>query len=139
MYKNLIYVIYQWFNGHSVPEERGRAYISSIHKKGNKKDSNNYGGISVSVTSTINRLYGRIIWDLIEKDYTQPEEEEQSGFRAVKSCIDNVFCPKKRFVKNMETHITFVDLQKTYDTILSFKLLKTLENSRILVTSLKEL
>lgn len=42
-------------NGQRVPKEWKMAYISSIHKKGNKDDCNNYRGISI--TSTISRLY----------------------------------------------------------------------------------
>lgn len=41
------------------------------------------------------RWYGRILRDLIEKDMKERKEEEQSGFRAGRSCTDNVFCLKQ--------------------------------------------
>lgn len=61
-----------------------------------------------------------ILEDLIEKDFTQRKEEEQSGSRKGRSCTD-LFGLKqiieKRSAKNMETNFTFVDLQKAYDNI----------------------
>jgi hypothetical protein len=44
---------------------------SSIHKEGNKKNPNNYK----SVTSTMSKLYDRILSDLIEAIYQENEEE----------------------------------------------------------------
>ncbi|XP_030759056.1 uncharacterized protein LOC115884573 [Sitophilus oryzae] len=123
-----------FLNGHPVPEDWKLAYISSIHKKGNKLDCSNYRGISV--TSAMSRLYGRIIRDLIEEDYRE-KEEEQNGFRAGRSCTDNVFCLKqvieKRSARNLDTHITFVDLWKAYDTVPISRLWRVLEQSTILI------
>lgn len=63
----------------------------------------------ISATSTISRVYGRILRDLIEDEYRNIEEEEQSGFRAGRSCIDDVFCLKQILKKhsayNKETHL----------------------------------
>lgn len=144
LHNNLTFIINNCLNGHPVPEPWKEAYISSIHKKGDKTNCNNYRGISV--TSTMSRLYGRILRNLIEDDFRQNEEEEQSGFRAGRSCTDNVFCLKqiieKRAAKNIETHITFVDLQKAYDTVPIRKLWETLEKSSInytLICAVQEL
>jgi len=43
-------------NGEKVPEKRKVAIITSIHKKGDKRKCENYGGISA--TSTFSRIYG---------------------------------------------------------------------------------
>lgn len=80
LYQMLSNIFIQCLNGHPVPDQWKVAYITSIHKKGSKKNPNNYRGISV--TSTMSRLYGRILRDLIEEEYSSLEEEEQSGFRA---------------------------------------------------------
>jgi hypothetical protein len=49
------------------------------------------------------------------------DAEEQSGFRAGRSCIDNIFCLKQLGEKSinygLETSLTFVDLKKAYDTV----------------------
>ena len=86
----LTWVINRCLNGEEVPQQWKVAYISSIHKKGSKKDCSNYRGISV--TSVISRLYGKILRDLIEEE--NKDEEEQSGFRTGQSCTDNI-CMKQ--------------------------------------------
>ncbi|XP_045477944.1 uncharacterized protein LOC123683087 [Harmonia axyridis] len=80
-------LINKCLSGQPVPKEWKTAYISSIYKKGDKNQCANYRGISV--TSTFSRIYGRILRDLIEIEYSAEEEEEQSGFRAGRSCTDN--------------------------------------------------
>ncbi|KAF2885733.1 hypothetical protein ILUMI_20437 [Ignelater luminosus] len=64
-------------------------------------------------------LYGRIIKERIEGQAT--DDEKQNGFRAERSCADNLFCLKqlleKRTAKNLETHMIFIDLKKVYDSI----------------------
>jgi len=69
------------------------AYISSIYKKESEKDPNNYQGISM--TNTMSKLYGRILCGLIEKEYSNLEEEKQNGFRARRSYTDSIFCLKQ--------------------------------------------
>jgi hypothetical protein len=77
---------YKW---RESTEEWKVAIITSIHKKGNKRKCEKYRGISV--TSTYGRIYGRILAKLVESEYRNMEMEEQSGFRAGRSCID-IFC-----------------------------------------------
>ena len=76
-------------NGEKVPEEWKSAVLTSIHKKGDKRKCENYRAISV--TSTFSRIYGCILTKLVESEYKTMETEEQSGFRAGRSCIDNIF------------------------------------------------
>ncbi|XP_044762034.1 uncharacterized protein LOC123319231 [Coccinella septempunctata] len=73
--------------GDRVPEDWNLAYISSIYKKGDKSMCKNYRGISVM--SSMARLYGRVLKRRIEESIV--EIEEQGGFRAGRSCTDNVF------------------------------------------------
>jgi hypothetical protein len=48
------------------------SYISSIDKKGSKRDCSNYRGISV--TSVMSRLYDKILRVLIEEENKDEEE-----------------------------------------------------------------
>ena len=80
----------KFISGEKVPEECNVTIITSIHKKGDKRKGENYRGISV--TSTFSRIYGRILAKLVESEYKNMKIQEQSGFRARKSCIDNIFC-----------------------------------------------
>jgi hypothetical protein len=72
----LTWIINRCINGEEVPQQWKVAYISSIHKKGSKRDCSNYRGISV--TSVMNILYGKILRDLTEDE--NKDEEEQNGF-----------------------------------------------------------
>ena len=50
----------------------------------------NYRGMSV--TSIFSKIYGRLLAKLVESEYQNTKmEEEQSGFRAGRPCLDNIF------------------------------------------------
>ena len=55
--KMLTWVINRCLNGEETLQQWKVAYISSIHKKGSKKDCYNYRGISVMCV--MSRLYGK--------------------------------------------------------------------------------
>jgi len=61
--------------------------------------------------------------------------EEQSGFCAGRSCIDNIFCLKqiieKRISVGREIHIVFVDLRKAFDSVPLVKLWDTMKEENI--------
>jgi hypothetical protein len=120
-------------NGEKVPEEWKVAIITSIHKKGDKRKCENYRGISV--TSTFSRMYGHILAKLLESEYKNMEIEEQSGFRAGRSCVDNIFCIiqmiEKKKATNRELNLLFIDLTKAIDSVPLNKLWKALDKSAI--------
>lgn len=129
-------------NQEEIPNEWKKSIITPIFKKGNKNECKNYRGISV--TSSIGRLYGRIIKNRIEGE--MDNIEEQSGFRAGRSCIDNVFCIQqlleKRKERGRETHLVFIDLCKAYDSIpikKMFEILELKKFSTTLVNTIKSL
>lgn len=117
LHELLTHVYNRCLNGQETPKEWKEAHIISVHKKGNKDNCENYRGLSI--TSTVSRLYGKILRDLIEREIK--EEEEQCGFRGGRSSTDHIFCMKqiieKRAATNQETHILFIDLTKAYDNI----------------------
>lgn len=131
----MIEILTEIFNdclrGEEVPKEWKLANISPIFKKGNRKDCNNYRGISV--TSSLGRLYGRILKMRIEEELE--ESEEQSGFRPGRSCIDNIFCLKqlaeKTIAHGRELHIVFIDLRKAYDSVPVEKLWDALKDKGV--------
>lgn len=63
--------------GHSIPDEWKIRNISNFPQ------FDNYRGITV--TSTMSRLYERVIRDLIEEEYKTIKAKEQSVFRAGRS------------------------------------------------------
>lgn len=111
----------------TVPTEWRQGIISSIYKKGNKNRCENYRG--VTVTSSIGRLYGRLLARRIEKEIQIPEE--QSGFTTGRSCTDNIFILRqlieKKIMRGREAHLVFVDVTKAYDNVPLSVLFKILE------------
>ena len=136
----LLEILTEVFNRHlrgePIPQSWREGWITSIHKKGSKTDCNNYRGITV--TSTLSRLYGRIIKERICEEYRPFESEEQNGFRAGRSTIDSMFCLsqviEKRTLRSREVHLLLVDLTKAYDTVPVAKLWEVLEKTSINVT-----
>lgn len=77
LYDSLAYIFTKCIIDENIAEEWNTAYIA-VYKKGNKLECNNNRG--TSVTSTISRVYGIIIRDLVEHEYKIYEEVEQSDF-----------------------------------------------------------
>ncbi|KAF2896714.1 hypothetical protein ILUMI_09461 [Ignelater luminosus] len=74
--------IRQLMNGcmkqHKVPEEWKIGYISSLYKKGNRKDLNKYRGLSV--TSTLSRLWAKTLNNRLREEIGNSISEDQNGF-----------------------------------------------------------
>jgi hypothetical protein len=102
----------------------GHCFITSIHKKGYKRNCENHRGISV--TSTFSRIYGRILAEFVKSEYKYMEMGEQSGFRAGRLRIDNIFCITQMIEKKKSTsrelHRIFIDLTKAYGSVTLNKL-----------------
>lgn len=59
--------------------------------------------------------------------------EEQSGFRAGRSCLDNTFVQQqlveRKIVRNITTHLMHIDLATAYDNVQIRKFLNVLHAS----------
>lgn len=64
----------KYVNGEQIPQEWKTGWIFSVYKKVDQQKCKNYSGITV--TSTVNRLFGRIIRDKIEEEYKRNEAEQ---------------------------------------------------------------
>ena len=71
----------------------------------------------------------------MESEYQNMEMEEQSGYRAGRSCIESIFCLtqmiEKKKATNRELHLLFIDLTKAYDSVPLNKLWEALQKSTI--------
>lgn len=117
--------------GDKIPEDWKISFMNSIYKKGSRDKCENYRGISV--TSSVGKLYGRILNARIEKEIV--EKEEQNGFRPGRSCIDNIFTLRhlveKLLAKGRELHVAFIDLSKAFDSVPFQKLWEAMANTEI--------
>jgi hypothetical protein len=129
LYKMIEQLFTICINKYTTPKEWRIVHITPNFKHGDKKNCDNYPAISV--TSNFSRLFGRIVRDLIENEYSNKEAEEQAGFRAGGLCNDNTFVIKQLIEKQLsvgkEVHLLFIDLKKAYENIPLIKLWKALE------------
>jgi hypothetical protein len=97
--------------GGKIPEEMKLGYISSVHKKGDRRSCSNYRGIM--------KTFGRLIKHRLEEDYVSLEE--QCGFTTGRSCIDHIFTLRQILEKCQEKTkqigIVFMDIEKAYDSV----------------------
>ena len=113
----------------SYPVSWSRAKLFMLFKRGNRKDPNNYRGISV--ISSIAKLFDMVLCNRLElwfKPY-----REQAGAQRGRGCIEHIvslrlltdFAKKKK----KKLFITFVDFSKAYDLVprnMLFSVLKRL-------------
>lgn len=79
------------------------------------------------------RLFSSVVKSKIEEHINL--SEEQSGFRRGRSCLDNIHCVRQLIEKNrdkqIDTHMTFIDLEKAYDSIPRCELWKAMRRVNI--------
>ena len=103
-----------WIYG-DIAEEWRTAIVIPIHKKRDRKNPDNYRGISLLNTGY--KIYSKII----AKRLTAIAEilllEEQNGLRKGRSCMDCIFSASKIIKKhrefNIPTYIAFIDFKKS--------------------------
>ena len=103
-----------------VPEDWRSACVVPICKgKGDKWECNNYRGISL--LSATGKLYGRVLIERVRRGTDCIVGEEQCGFRAGRSCVDQLFVVKelceKYIQKGKDVFWAFLDLEKAYDRV----------------------
>lgn len=107
-----------------IPNSWKEALICPVFKKGNRKECNNYRGISL--LNTAYKIYAKIITRRLNTISEVLINGVQHGFRRGRSCSDCVFILKqiiqKRREYNLETHILFVDFVKAFDRVSRGKL-----------------
>lgn len=116
-----------------MQEEWNTGIITPIHKKGNKKQCENYRAITL-----LNTTY-KILANLINKRLKLQAEEilgdYQNGFRPGRSTINGIHILEQIFQKtrnyNKEVHVLFVDFKSAFDSINREKMMKELKTLNI--------
>jgi hypothetical protein len=104
-----------------TPSEWNRGIIVPIFKKGDRKDLNNYRGISL--TSCVSKIFNRIIAKSISNflEISNTLSEVQGGFRPSYRCEDHIFNVKSiaacRLAEGKKTFMAFLDFRKAFDTV----------------------
>jgi len=96
------------------------ANIITLYKnKGDRKDCNNYRGISL--LSIVGKLFARIVLQRLQVLADRIYPESQCGFRSQRSTVDMIFSVRQLQEKcreqNQPLYLAFIDLTKAFDLV----------------------
>lgn len=115
-----------------TPGEWKKAVIVPIFKKGNKKECQNYRGISLMCQSA--KVYEKIIERRL-RERVGNMREEQYGFRPGRSTIDLIFAVRQLQEKHIEYGddlvMVFLDMEKAYDSVSRNKVWEALRRKKV--------
>ncbi|XP_047106908.1 uncharacterized protein LOC124776111 [Schistocerca piceifrons] len=100
-------------------------YKRPVHKEGSRNDPNYYRGLAV--IPFVGGLYSKLLKDPVENETSYKQQEEQAGFQAGRSVMDNIFTMK--LICWTETHVALNDLEKLYDNVPMNKLREKLRET----------
>ena len=112
--------LFNWINAQEqVPTEWAKSLVFCLYKDGEETDPGNYRGISL--ISCLGKLY-LSIWTQRLTEHLDPQlAEEQGGFRAHRSTVDQIFTLNETLLRRRrdgkKTFCFFVDFRKAFDTV----------------------
>ena len=102
-----------------MPKQWKCALICPIPKKGDRRECENYRGISLLDVSY--KLIARVIRNRLRTYHNRLVGEYQGGFREGRSTTDQIFTLKmiqnQAYEQNLSLHVLFVDFMKAYDSV----------------------
>ena len=142
--EKLIVVITKFFNAilerGEVPDDWALSVYCPIFKKGDRKDVNNYRGISLA--NCLCKLFTSLITERMQKDLESRRVLgiEQAGFRENMGCTDHAFVlytiVSFYLAQRKRLFVTFIDYEKAFDrvdhTLLWMKLASYTINGKVL-------
>jgi len=107
------------FEDQCCPEDWGKAVIVPIYKKNDKTVCENYRGISL--LSTPGKVFTGMLQERLKKHVEAIVAEEQAGFRAGRSTVDQIFTVRQLAEKFCESNRTlynnFIDYKQAFDSV----------------------
>lgn len=108
-----------WEEG-TIPQDMRDANIITLYKnKGDRRDCNNYRGISL--LSVVGKAFARVVLNRLQVLAARVYPESQCGFRAKRSTFDMVFSLRQLQEKCREQrrpmYLAFIDLTKAFDLV----------------------
>lgn len=107
------------WNTEEVPSDWRNGHIVKLPKKGDLSECKNWRGIQL--LSLPSKILARLILERIKKAVDEQLREEQAGFRAGRSCTDQIATLRIIVEQSIEwqssLYVNFVDFQKAFDTV----------------------
>ena len=102
-----------------LPANWASALVVNLYKDGDKTDAGNYRGISL--ISCLGKIYLSLWAKRLSRWCEGQLHDEQGGFRARRSTIDDALALKeillKRLNQGKKTYLLFIDYRKAFDTV----------------------
>ncbi|XP_072025055.1 uncharacterized protein [Amphiura filiformis] len=121
LHKSLFELFSRLIDLEKTPSEWNHGIIVPIFKKGDRKDLNNYRGISL--TSCVAKVFNKIVATSVSNFLESKNvlTEVQGGFRSAHRCEDHIFTVKSiaacRLAEGKKTFMAFLDFRKAFDTV----------------------
>jgi sorting nexin-29 len=107
------------WNKEELPEEWKESVIVPIHKMGDKREYNNYRGISLLPTTY--KILSNILLSRLIPFAEEIMVDHQRGFQRNRTTTDHIFCIRqileKKWEQNEAVHQLFIDFKKAYDSV----------------------
>ena len=108
-----------------APRDWRRAIVIPIYKKGCRLTCSNYRG--VSLLSVAGEWFGKVLNTRLRESTERGVMEELGGFRANRSCVDQVFTLRQVMEKAIEKRrVAFIEEEKAHDRVNRVKLWEVL-------------
>ena len=122
-----------------IPEQWKTAFVTSLHKKGSKKDPLNYR--PVSLTCILCKIYEKLIRRHILDFIGDKISTNQHGFVESKSCLSNLLEAVEAIIGLLEdgspVDVFYFDFCKAFDSVPHYRLLTKMSNMGITGSTLK--
>jgi predicted nuclease of restriction endonuclease-like (RecB) superfamily len=102
-----------------LPQQWKESVIVTVHKKGDKRDCNNYQGISL--LSTAYKILSSILLARLSPYVNEITGDHQCGFRRNRATTDQIFyiqlILEKKWEHNGTVYQLFIHSKKAYDSV----------------------
>ena len=127
--QHILNMINEWWREGFFPEDKLRAMIASIYKKGDPKKQENYRPISL--LCSVYKIYASLLQVRISKAIDKDIYKTQYGFRKSRSTTIPLACVRRILERAEATqdpiYLVFLDWEKAFDRVKQDKLLESLE------------
>ena len=131
--KELYEIISEIWDEETIPEAWNMGIISSVYKKGDKRDCANYRGITL--LNIAYKVFSNILLSRLSAYAEEIIGEYQCGFRRGRGTTDQIFIVRQSLEKCYEyttdLHMLFIDFKQAFDSIVKESLFMYMEQKGI--------